>query len=156
MRGWTAITRHGVTRKRGTKNIQYLFWITSQSELYFKFRRFIVLKWELWVLWVGSSWNWWTYIPHRKYLVKPFSTVCAAIIVHRNNLFHFYQNDKSQSKLKFKQISNLCKRIPEAAKFAYINKTEESITFQKLGSWGFWRIYSAIPPLFNGPEVSEA
>ena len=38
---------------------------------------------------------------------------------------------------------------------------KESLTFQKLGSWDFWRIAnsvlnkgkSAIPPLFNGPEV---
>ena len=43
----------------------------------------------------------------------------------------------------------------------YANKAKESITFQKLGSWGFWQIVnsalnkskSAIPPLFNGPEV---
>ena len=38
---------------------------------------------------------------------------------------------------------------------------QKSIIFQKLGSWDFWRIAnsvlnkakSAIPPLFNGPEV---
>ena len=38
---------------------------------------------------------------------------------------------------------------------------QESITYQKLGSWDFWRIAnsvlnkgkSAIPPLFNGPQV---
>ena len=41
------------------------------------------------------------------------------------------------------------------------NKTKESITSNKLGSRDFWRIAnsvlnkgkSAIPPLFNGPEV---
>ena len=45
--------------------------------------------------------------------------------------------------------------------FAYANNTEESITSQKLGSRDFWQITnsvlnkgkSAIPPLFNGPEV---
>ena len=49
----------------------------------------------------------------------------------------------------------------EAAKVAYANKTKESITSQKLGSRDFCRIAysvlnkdkSAIPPLFNGPEV---
>ena len=39
---------------------------------------------------------------------------------------------------------------------------QESTTSQKIGSWGFWQIAnsvpnkgkSAIPPLFNNPEVS--
>ena len=73
-----------------------------------------------------------------------------------------YQKDKSSdSKVKFRQASNHCKRFLEAAKLAYANKTKESITSQKLGSRHFWRIAnsglnigkSAIPPLFNGPEV---
>ena len=63
--------------------------------------------------------------------------------------------------LKLRQASNCCKRFLEAAKLAYANKTKESITSQKLGSRDFWRIAnsvlnkgkSAIPPLFNGPEV---
>ena len=72
------------------------------------------------------------------------------------------QKDKSSdSKVKFRQASNRCKRVLEAAKLAYANKTKESITSQKLGSCDFWRIAnnvlnkgkSAIPPLFNGPEV---
>ena len=54
-----------------------------------------------------------------------------------------------------------CKRVFEAAKLAYANKTKESITSQKLGSRDFWRIAnsvlnkgkSVIPPLFNGLEV---
>ena len=107
------------------------------------------------------------YIPHRKYQVKPhsspwFSAACAAAIVHRNHFFRLYQQNKSsESKLKFRQASNCCKRVLEAAKFAYGTKTKESITSQKLGSWDYWRIAnsvlnkgkSAIPPLFNGPEV---
>ena len=107
------------------------------------------------------------YIPHRKYQVKPhsspwFSAACAAVIVHRNHFFHLYQEDKSSdSKVKFRQASNRCKRVLEAAKLAYANKTKESITSQKLGSRDFWQIAnsvlnkgkSAIPPLFNGPEV---
>ena len=107
------------------------------------------------------------YMPHRKYQVKPhlspwFSAACAAAIVHRNHFFRLYQREKSSDyKVKFRQASNRCKRVPEAAKLAYANKTKESITSQKLGSRDFWRIAnsvlnkgkSAIPPLFNGPEV---
>ena len=107
------------------------------------------------------------YIPHRKYQVKPhsspwFSAACAAAIVHRNHFFHLYQQNKtSESKVKFRQASNRWKRVLEAAKLAYATKTKESITSRKLGSRDFWRIAnsvlnkgkSAIPPLFNGPEV---
>ena len=74
------------------------------------------------------------YIPRRKYQVKPhsspwFSAVCAAAIVHGNHSFLSYQKDKSSdSKVKFKQASNHCKRVLEATKLAYANKTKESIT----------------------------
>ena len=107
------------------------------------------------------------YIPHRKYQVKShsspwFSASCAAAIVHRNLFFLLHQKDKSyNSKVKFRQASNCCQRVLEAAKLGYANKTRESITSQKLGSYDFWRIAnsvlnkgkSAVPPLFNGPEV---
>ena len=107
------------------------------------------------------------YIPHRKYQVKSlsspwFSAACAAAIVHRNHFFRLYQREKSSdSKVKFRQASNCCKRVLEAAKLAYANKTKESITSQKLGSRDFWRIAnsvlnkgkSAITPLFNRLEV---
>ena len=72
--------------------------------------------------------------------------------------FRLYQQNKSaESKVKFRQASNLCKRVVKA----YATKTKESITSQKLGSWDFWRIAnsvfnkgkSAIPPLLNSPEV---
>ena len=69
------------------------------------------------------------YIPHRKYQVKShsspwFSAACAAAIVHRNHFFRLYQREKSSdSKVKFRQASNRCKRILEAAKLAYANKT---------------------------------
>ena len=73
----------------------------------------------------------------------------------------YQQNKSSESKVKFRQASNRCKRVLEAAKLAYATKTKESITSQKLGSPDSWRIAnsvlnkgkSAIPPLFNGPEV---
>ena len=107
------------------------------------------------------------YIPHRKYQVKPpsspwFSAACAAVIVHRNHFFRLYQRRKSSdSKVKFRQASNRCKRVLEAAKLTCANKTKESITSQKPGSREFWRIAngvlnkakSAIPPLFNRPQV---
>ena len=72
------------------------------------------------------------YIPHRKYQVKPhlppwFSASCAAAIVHRNLFFCLYQKDKSSdSKLKFRQVNNRCKRVLEATKLAYANKTKQS------------------------------
>ena len=64
------------------------------------------------------------YIPHGKYQVKPhsspwFSAACAAAIVHRNHFFRLHQKDKSSdSKVKFSQASNRCKRVLEAAKLA--------------------------------------
>ena len=69
------------------------------------------------------------YIPYRKYQVTPHSSTwfpasCAAAIVHRNHFFRFHQKDKSSdSKVKFRQASNRCKRVLEAAKPAYANKT---------------------------------
>ena len=73
-----------------------------------------------------------------------------------------FQNDKpSDSKVKFRQASNHCKRVLEAAKLAYSNKTKESITSQKLGPCDFRRIANSVlnkgksarPPLFNRLEV---
>ena len=107
------------------------------------------------------------YIPHQKYQVKShsspqFSVACAAAIVHRNLFFRLYQKDKaSGSKVKFRQASNCCRRVVEAAKLAYVIKQKESITSEKLGSQDSWQIAnsvlnkgkSAIPPLFNRQEV---
>ena len=108
------------------------------------------------------------YIYHiKKNQVKPhssplFSAACTAAIVQRNHCFCLYQREKSSdSKVKFRQASNHCKRVLEGAKLAYANKTKESITSQSLGSHDFWCIAnsvlnkgkSAIPPLFNRPEV---
>ena len=90
------------------------------------------------------------YIPHCKYQVKPhsspwFSAACAAAIVHRNHFFRLYQQNKSsESKVKFRQASNRCKRVLEAAKLAYATKTKESITSQKLGSQDFWQIANSV------------
>ena len=77
------------------------------------------------------------HIPHRKYQVKPhsspsFSAACAAAIVHRNLFFFNFINriNYSESKVKFRQASNCCKIVLEAAKLVYTTKTKES---QKLG-----------------------
>ena len=107
------------------------------------------------------------YISHRKYQVKPhsspwFSAACAVAIVHRNHFFRLYQqNRSSESKVKFRQASNCCKRVLEAGKLAYAAKTKESITSQTLGPREFWRIAKtvlnkgkcAVRPLFNGTEL---
>ena len=109
------------------------------------------------------------FIPHHKCQVKPhsfpwFSAVCASAIVHRNHFFRLHhQNKSSESKVKFIQGSNHCKRVLEAARLAYASKTKESITSQKIGfreTWLFCRIAdsvlnkgkSAIPPLFDSPD----
>ena len=107
------------------------------------------------------------YIPHCKYQVKLhlhpwFSTTCAATIAHRHHFSHLYQQNKSPAlKVKFRQTRNCWKKVFKAAKLAYFDKTKESIISQKLGARNFWQISnsvfnkgkSAIPPLFNGPEV---
>ena len=104
---------------------------------------------------------------HRKYQAKPHSSpwflaAFAAAIVQRNHFFRLYlQNKSSQSKVKFRQTSNRCKRVFEAAKLAYANKTKEFINSQKRGSRDIGRIAScvlnkgksAMPPLFNGSGV---
>ena len=59
------------------------------------------------------------YIPHCKYQVKPhsspwFSAACAAVIIHKNYFFRLRQQNKSsESKVKFRQASNRCKRVLE-------------------------------------------
>ena len=72
-----------------------------------------------------------------------FFVQCA--IVHSNHFFRLYQKDKSSdSKVKFRQASNRCKRVLEGAKLAHANKTKESITSKKLGSLDFWRIANSV------------
>ena len=83
----------------------------------------------------------------RKYQVKPhsspwFSAACAVAIVHRN---HFFVCSKRKNLiLKFRPASNCWKKVLEAAKLAYANKTKESITFQKLVSQDFWWIANSV------------
>ena len=77
------------------------------------------------------------YISHRKYLVRPhsspwFSSACGAAIAHRNHFFVCNDRINLESKVKLRQASNHCKWFLEAAKLAYGNKTELSITSKKL------------------------
>ena len=71
------------------------------------------------------------YIPHQKYQVKShsslwFSAVSSAAIVHRNHFLSLHQNNKSfESKVKFGQASNTCKRVVETHKLSYAIKTKE-------------------------------
>ena len=76
-----------------------------------------------------------------------------------------HQKDKpSDSKVQFRQASNCCKRVLEATKLAYANKTKESINSHQFCSRDFWRIANsvsnkdktALPPLFNGLKVSSS
>ena len=79
-------------------------------------------------------------------------------INYRNHFFRLYQQNKSESKVKFRQASNLCKGF---LKLPNLHMLKESITSQKLGSWDFWQItksvlnngISAIPLLFNGLDM---
>ena len=81
------------------------------------------------------------YIPPRKYQVKPhsspwFSAASAAAIVHRNHFFRLYQREKSSdSKVKFRQASNCCKRVLEAAKLAYATETKTKRLHHFLQTW---------------------
>ena len=90
-----------------------------------------------------------------------FSAACSTI-AHRNNFFRLYQPNKCcESKAKFKQDRNRCKKVLEATKLVYANKTKGSITFQKLDFRDVWRIdnsvlnksKSAITPLLSGSEM---
>ena len=97
-------------------------------------------KFCVWVQ-VGSD----VYILDHRCQVKPhsspsFSAACAAAIVHRNHFFICTNRINLLNVLKSRQAINHYKIVLEAARFPYANKTKESITSQRLGSWDFWRI----------------
>ena len=56
---------------------------------------------------------------------------------------YLYQQNKSESKVKFRKANNPCKRVLEAAKLACVTKTE-SIISQKLGFRDLWRIANSV------------
>ena len=77
------------------------------------------------------------YIPYREYKVKLqltpwFSVASAVAIVHRKHFFCLYQKDKSSdSKVKFRQARNCCKKVPEGAKRAFPSKTKHVLHFKE-------------------------
>ena len=81
------------------------------------------------------------YIPHFKYHVEPLSSqwflaALVAAIIHRNHFSRLYQQNKSsESKVKFRQASNCCKKVLEAFKLVYANKRKESGNLS-LGAFG--------------------
>ena len=83
-------------------------------------------------------------ILHCKYWVKPhsspwFSAAHTAIIAQRNQFFPLWQLiNFFWSRVGFRRTSNCCGRVLKAAKFAYVGKTKEPFTSQKL--WEFSEI----------------
>ena len=67
----------------------------------------------------------------------------------RNQFFHLHQKDKySESKVKFRQASNCCKRVLEAAKLAYANKKRSPLLPRNLAL----RIFGKLPIVFSTKE----
>ena len=69
-----------------------------------------------------------------------------------------YEKQKSEYKVKFRQANNRCKRILEAAKFAYVIKQKSPSLHRNLalGTSGELSIVFSTkvkPPLFNSPEM---
>ena len=92
-----------------------------------------------WILWVQVAIDiHFSLISHKPHSFPWISAACIAAMVHRNHFFHLHQQNKSsESKVQFRQARNHWKRVLEAAKLAYANKTKESIISQKLGSQDF-------------------
>ena len=73
-------------------------------------------------------------------------------------------NESSESKVNFRQASNLCKRVLESVKLACASETKESITSPKLGPCDIWRKANSVlnkgksdvSLLFHGPEVQSS
>ena len=67
---------------------------------------------------------------HLLVLMPYFIEITFFVCTTRINLLNLKENSD-------RLVIN-AKRVLEAAKLAYANKTKESITSQKLGSWDFW------------------
>ena len=80
--------------------------------------------------------------------------VLLAAIAHRNHFFCLYQQNKSsESKTKFRQASNHCKRVLEAARLVYTNKKKRVFHFLETCNSVLKKGKFALHPLFNSPEV---
>ena len=95
------------------------------------------------------------YVPHPKHQVKPhssswFSAACAAAIVHRNHFFRLYQQNKSsESKVKSRQVVVATGLLKLPTLHMLIKQKCPSLPRNLVLNKG----KSAIPPLFNDPEV---
>ena len=68
--------------------------------------------------------------------------------LHYDGSLH-QQSNFLKSKVKFRQASNRCKRVLEAAKLAYATNTKESFTSQKLGFATFGELLIAFSRKLN-------
>ena len=102
------------------------------------------------------------YIPHRNYQVEPHSSQLLVLQKIIKFIFFLYQqNESSESKVKIRHAGDRCKRVLQVVKLVYVNRTNQSISSQKLGSRDFGRITNSatnrgkshILPLFTGPKV---
>ena len=92
------------------------------------------------------------HIQNHRYANKRHTYVCNVYVNCRTLLYQ--QNKSSEPKVKFWQgSSNCCKRVLEAAKLTYANKTESVASKLNLANSVFNKGKSAIPSLFSGPEV---
>ena len=94
-------------------------------------------------------------IPHQ---VKPhssswFSASSTAAIVHRNHFFLLNQQNKSsESKVKFRQANNRCKRVLKAAKLEYANKKKSPSLSRNLALGTFGELQIAFSTKVNLPR----
>ena len=84
------------------------------------------------------------YISHRKYQVKPHSSLWflaafTASIVHRNLFFVLTNKINLVNLKKLREDNNCCKNVLESSKLAYAFKTKEFLTSQKLDFRDFWQ-----------------
>ena len=70
---------------------------------------------------------------HGFYLLA--ACTCVPAIAHKNNVFHFYQQNKSSVfTVMFQQANNRLKNVSEAVKLAYANK---KTVYHFLELWSF-------------------
>ena len=113
---------------------------------------------------MGSGWNWCIYIANTSWSLTHLHGFQLLLLLWLCIIYFFclyQQNKSSELNVKSRQASNHCKSVLEAAKLAYVNKTKESVTSQKLGSQDFWQITNSVfnkgrsdvPPRINNLEI---
>ena len=113
---------------------------------------------------MGSGWNWCIYIANTSWSLTHLHGFQLLLRLWLCIIYFFclyQQNKSSELNVKSRQASNHCKSVLEAAKLAYVNKTKESVTSQKLGSQDFWQITNSVfnkgrsdvPPRINSLEI---